>query len=354
MTILNERYELLELLAEGGENIVYFAKDLHTQERVVLKRTKNGIPPEDQTSWKSKTLLLQQLEINTVAKVYDSFISVDKMVTYGYVVQQFVDGETLQSEFNRKRYTQSEILTIIQEILKIVCQLQEFSPPILHRDIKPANIIRGNRDKKLVLLDFGLATDHQNKEFGHTMGVGTLGYQAPEQLSGFPTLNTDVYSVGVIALQLLTRREPRDLLWGNRLKWESSAQFLHKDWKEWLEKSLAPTESRFEDAQDALLALQTEHFGQKLRQTTRTTPKPRQTVAKKTTAISQQTQTKAPEATTPRVRHIPTHYDREDAQLKRAKQYFVFSIIAFFFVGFFAVPFIWHFHKKKQDLEQRL
>ena len=38
MTILQERYELLELLAEGGENIVYFAKDLHTQEKVVLKR----------------------------------------------------------------------------------------------------------------------------------------------------------------------------------------------------------------------------------------------------------------------------------------------------------------------------
>ena len=129
MTILNERYELLELLAEGGENIVYFAKDLHTQERIVLKRTKNGIPPEDQTSWKSETLLLQQLEINTVAKVYDSFISVEKMVTYGYVVQQYIEGETLQSEFNRKRYTQSEILTIVKEILQIVCQLQNLVHP---------------------------------------------------------------------------------------------------------------------------------------------------------------------------------------------------------------------------------
>ena len=134
------------------------------------------------------------------------------------------------------------------------------------------------------------------------MGVGTLGYQAPEQLSGFPTLNTDVYSVGVIALQLLTRREPRDLLWGNRLKWESSAQFLHKDWKEWLEKTLAPTESRFEDAQDALLALQNEHFGQKIRQTPRTAPKPQQPVSPQPKTLSQPTPTKAP-------RRLPRQYD---------------------------------------------
>ena len=355
MTILQERYELLELLAEGGENIVYFAKDLHTQEKVVLKRTENGIPPEDQRSWQRETLLLQQLEITTVAKVYDSFVDIEKMVSYGYVVQQYIDGETLESEFNRKRYTQSEILKILQDILKIVCQLQDFSPPILHRDIKPANIIRRNHDAKLVLLDFGLATEHQNKDFGHTMGVGTIGYQSPEQLSGFPTLNTDVYSVGVIALQLLTRREPRDLLWGNTLKWENSAQFLHKDWRDWLAKSLAPAESRFEDAHDALIPLQKPHFGQKVRATT---PPPKIS----TPPVTQKPQLipthkpvpqtlPAPDTYSPPVR---THRHQAEQDLRKAKQYFVFSILAFFFVGFFAVPFIWHFNRKKKELERHM
>ena len=352
MTVLQERYELLELLAEGGENIVYFAKDLHTQERVVLKRTKNGIPAEDQSSWKRETLLLQQLEISTVAKVYDSFVNVEKMVSYGYVVQQYIDGETLASEFDRKRYTQSEILTVIKEILGIVCQLQEFSPPILHRDIKPANIIRQSKDGKLILLDFGLATEHQNKDFGHTMGVGTLGYQAPEQLSGFPTLNTDVYSVGVIALQLLTRREPRDLLWGNTLKWESSAQFLHKDWRDWLTKTLASSESRFEDAQDALIPLQKPHFGQKIRRTP--VPEPQRSAPMPQADVIQQP--------APKPLPIPTTYSpparkvrfQTEQDLQKAKQYFVFSIIAFFFVGFFAVPFIWHFNRKKMELQRQL
>ena len=360
MTILQERYELLKLLAEGGENIVYFSKDLHTQEQVVLKRTKNGIPAEDQGSWKRATVLLQQLEISTVAKVYDAFVDVEKMVSYGYVVQQYIDGETLASEFARKRYTQSEILTAVKEIMAIVCQLQEFSPPILHRDIKPANIIRHSRDGKLILLDFGLATEHQNKDFGHTMGVGTLGYQAPEQLSGFPTLNTDVYSVGVIALQLLTRREPRDLLWGNTLKWESSAQFLHKDWRDWLTKSLAPAESRFEDAQDALMSLQKSHFGQKVRQSTTPIPVPKKSPPP---AISIESQKRAPQsqpqpqpAIVPNTSSPPVRRSRRQKHpdLQKTKQYFVLSILAFFLVGFFAVPFIWHFNKKRKELESQL
>jgi len=366
MTILQNRYELLEVLAEGGENVVYFAKDQHTQERVVLKRTKNGIPPEAQTSWQRATTLLKQLDISTVAKVYDSFINVENMVTYGYVVQQYIDGETLESEYNRKRYTQTEILSITREVMAIVCQLQEFRPPILHRDIKPANIIRRKRDGKLILLDFGLATELQDKEFGHTMGVGTFGYQAPEQLSGFPTLNTDVYSVGVIALQFLTRREPKDLLWGNTLEWESSAQLLHDDWKNWLKQSLAPTEERFEDAEDALEAINHHGFGEKRRKTAQSEiPKTKQTKRNKHTKEApsesmvgsrqtHQKSSKTPAASTDQNLENDRHMARVNILLeeeaRRTQRYFMYSIIAFFIVGFFAIPFIWHYNKKRKEL----
>jgi len=358
MTILQERYELIQVLAEGGENLVYLAKDKHTQEQVILKRTKNGILPEAREKWKQQVKLLQQLDLSTVATVYDSFIHVSEMVSYGYVVQQYIHGENLEQEYQRKRYNNREVIEIVREVLAIVCELQELSPPILHRDIKPSNIIRNHTNQKLILLDFGLATEQQNKEFGHTIGVGTLGYQAPEQLLGQPTLATDVYSVGVLALQLLTRREPKDLLWGHHLKWESSAQFLHEDWKQWLSKVLAPTEERFPDAHTALEALLKPSFAQKNR-TQRTEPTP-----------SQSKQSPPPIASSPSTEQPTVHRQpppiqsrdlqkdsminkqvRRQADINKNNQLLVASGCSFFFLGVFAIPFIYFFWNKKKRLE---
>ena len=367
MSILHNRYKLMNVVAEGGENIVYLAKDTHTQERVILKRTKNGLAPENRATWQEETILLKQLHIDTVAKVYDTFVHVSDMVAYGYVVQQYIEGETLDKEFQRKRYTSTEVLTMIQDILSIVCQLQEFSPPILHRDIKPSNIIRRQQDDTLVLLDFGLATEQQDREFGHTVGVGTLGFQAPEQLFGEPTLNTDVYSVGVIALQFLTRKEPQSLLWGNILKWESSAQFLHQDWKEWLTKTLAPTDERFRDAEDALTILLQSDFGRKVKASSASpdtskrsdfvkdvhrsnpkykSPSPR---TKSTKNPEEQLWNPSPKQT-PQNRPSQ-HTDSQNEELQKTKQMLVASGCSFFFLGLFAVPFIIYFYNKKKRLE---
>lgn len=368
MTILQDRYKLLNVVAEGGENVVYLAKDTHTQEQVILKRTKNGLAPEDRSSWQQETLLLKQLHIDTVAKVYDTFVHVSDMVAYGYVVQQYIDGTTLDKEFEQKRYTGTEVLTVIQDILSIVCQLQEFSPPILHRDIKPNNIIRRQQDGKLVLLDFGLATEQQDREFGHTIGVGTLGYQAPEQLFGQPALNTDVYSVGVIALQFLTRKEPQSLLWGNILKWESSAQFLHKDWKKWLTNALAPTKERFRDAEDALNVLRQTDFGRKVKaapaqntfQTTKTTQtiqesqhSNKQTAAIMTDPKPQHTLWDTKVHQQPPIQTPNRYPTTQDDELQRTKQMLVASGCSFFFLGFFAIPFIVYFYNKKNRLERK-
>lgn len=356
MTILQDRYELIQVLAEGGENLVYLAKDKHTQEQVILKRTKNGILPEAREKWKQQVKLLQQLDLTTVATVYDSFIHVSEMVSYGYVVQQYIRGENLEQEYQRKRYNNQEVLLIVREILSILCELQELSPPILHRDIKPSNIVRHHTSQKMILLDFGLATEQQDKEFGHTIGVGTLGYQAPEQLLGHPTLGTDVYSVGVLALQLLTRREPKDLLWGYHLKWESAAQFLHEDWKQWLSKTLAPNEDRFPDAHTALEALLRPSFAQRNR-TQPTEP----TASNRTNSpppppphIDQPTVHRQP----PPVRSTNIQKDlmlnkqmRRQDEIDKNNQLLVASGCSFLFLGFFAIPFIYFFWQKKKRLE---
>ncbi len=363
MTRLNNRYDLMNVLAEGGESVVYMAKDTHTQERVVIKRTKNGISLDDGTNWKRGVTLLKQLDIDSVARVYDAFLHESDLVTYGYVVQQYVEGETLEAEFNRKRYTQNEVLETVRDIMGIVQQLQDFSPPVLHRDIKPSNIIRRMRDGKLVLLDFGLATEQQFSEFGHTLGVGTLGYQAPEQIEGTPKLNTDVYSVGVIALQLLTRRHPKDLLWGYDLKWESAAQFLHEDWRDWLKSALADTDERFVDAATALIPLEKHGFGQRTSQPPPSIPKQKSDPATQQSNAKPETMTANRSSRAPSFNQ-PTSFDQPPArtqptpsnrnELQQTKQFLVASGCSFFVLGIFAIPFIAYFYQKKKRLEREM
>ena len=92
------------------------------------------------------------------------------------------------------------------------------------------------------------------KTVGHTMGVGTLGYQAPEQVSGDPTTKSDLYSVGVIAVELFTRISPRELLtYRGCLDWQRKCLKLPIDWQRWLDRMLMEEPAgRAESPEEAL------------------------------------------------------------------------------------------------------
>ena len=162
--IVNERYQLDKQIGEGGENIVYLATDLQNQQKVILKRGKSTLQGVQRQKWLDEVTLLRQIHLPGVVSYIDSFVATVEMAEYGYIVQEFVN----------------------------LVQLQSLSPPIIHRDLKPANIMRRASDQQLLLIDFGLAIDHEHKDMGHTMAAGTLGYQAPEQISGYPTPASDV------------------------------------------------------------------------------------------------------------------------------------------------------------------
>ena len=253
--ILNERYQLDKQIGEGGENIVYLATDLQTEQKVILKRGKSTLQGAHRKKWLDEATLLRQIHLPGVVSYIDSFVGTVEMAEYGYIVQDFIDGTSLEKECQNKRYTQDQVKQIIVDVLTILVQLQELSPPVIHRDIKPANIMRRAADQQLLLIDFGLAMDHAHNDIGHTMAAGTLGYQSPEQISGYPTPASDVYSVGVIAVELLSRRRPQDMLWGQALKWESSVITVRQEWKQWLRKALAEESERFQTAAEALEAL---------------------------------------------------------------------------------------------------
>ena len=172
-----------------------------------------------------------------------------------YIVQDFVDGQTLAEESRHKRYSEDEVLDIVAEMLRILTYLHALRPPIVHRDIKPANVIR-RIDGRLALIDFGSVRDCVKGDLGGSTVAGTFGYMAPEQFRGDAWPVTDLYGVGALAAALLARKEPQTMLdWSGRLKWED-ATAASPSLTAFLRRMLAPDPmERFPSASDALREL---------------------------------------------------------------------------------------------------
>ncbi|CAG2113125.1 unnamed protein product, partial [Medioppia subpectinata] len=94
---------------------------------------------------------------------------------------------------------------IFKELLESVQYLHELCPPVIHRDLKPANVlisVNNINNRFIKLCDFGLATDHINTSIGHTSNVGTHAYMAREIHQRRYNIKVDIYSLGVIAMNL--------------------------------------------------------------------------------------------------------------------------------------------------------
>ena len=354
MTLLNHRYTILEAIAEGANSVVYLAKDTQTHTKVVIKKGKHSLQLSEQHNWNKEIQFLQQLHFPKVVKIIDNFIARVELVSYGYIVQEYIEGCTLAEEFTNKRYTQAEIVEIGLNILEILQHLQELSPPIIHRDIKPANLMRRKRDDSILLLDFGVAIDHQQNEYGATMGVGTIGYQAPEQIHGFPTLSSDVYSTAVLMVEFLSRRSANSLLQGTKIHWKPYVSHVSPDLQQWLEKALSDVEQRFGTAAEAIQALQnigTPHkVANQYSQPKAPIPSKEQISTLSTKNISIRS--------TAIAQHVIEDIDKRivECQQRRNKiqMYMFYSMLTFFCLSFFCAIPIHYFWKKKQRIDEEL
>lgn len=255
MELLNGRYRIERPLGSGGAGTTWLATDLQGGGAVTVKRLSLPLKGAVEAILDRETALLEQIDHPQIPDFVEAFTETWRMQRYLHVVLSFVDGEPLSTRVQRDRLGQEEVRATLADLLGIVAWLHRRAPPVIHRDIKPSNILV-RPDGRLVLIDFGLATDAVDRTFMHTMAVGTLGYQAPEQIAGAPSPASDVYSVGVVALELLTRLPPRQLLSGQTLEWRAKVSHLEPRWVDWLERALEPdARDRFADASEALTAL---------------------------------------------------------------------------------------------------
>ncbi|MDB9433285.1 serine/threonine-protein kinase, partial [Microcystis aeruginosa] len=178
-----------------------------------------------------------------------------------YLVQEYIEGQNLEQELKQERvFNEAKIKHLLSEILPIL----EFihSKQVIHRDIKPENIIRIKSDNKLILVDFGPAkfVSPLNRSMTGTI-IGSAEYIAPEQGNGKAVNASDLYSLGVTCIYLLTGISPFDLFDGGEHQWV---------WRQWLVNNPVSkdsgnildkliefgTKKRYQSASEVLQALQ--------------------------------------------------------------------------------------------------
>jgi len=210
---LKQRYRSLKLLGQGGFGRTFLAEDEQQpgQPRCVIKQ----FHPLGQPNAGKAIALFQQEAIRLQdLGHHDQIPSLYAHCEEGgkhYIVQQYVDGQNLTQEFQSQGvFNEGKIRSLLLDLLPVL----EFihNGGVIHRDIKPDNIIRRGGDDRLVLVDFGAAKFATATALAQTgTMIGSAEYTAPEQLKGRATLASDLYSLGVTCLHLLTGLSPFDL-----------------------------------------------------------------------------------------------------------------------------------------------
>jgi len=221
--LLDARYRLDEVLGQGGAGVTYRATRLADGAVVCVKELAYHRLQsfEAERLFRREAAVLRQLRHPQIPAYVDDFAAGHGKQLALYLVQDLVVGQSLTDELRDRRLTEREILELLAELLDILAYLHGLAPPVVHRDLKPSNILRRAADQRLVLVDFGAVKD----TLSHTISggptvAGTFGYMAPEQLYGQASPASDLYAVGVLAIVMLSRRDPTELVDAEqRLNW---------------------------------------------------------------------------------------------------------------------------------------
>ncbi|HEY9668782.1 MAG TPA: serine/threonine-protein kinase, partial [Coleofasciculaceae cyanobacterium] len=193
---------------------------------------------------------------------YRDYFSVNDVEGSGFIwfalVQEYIPGDSLKQLLDSgKHFTEAQVHSIASQVLQILMDLHELSPPIFHRDIKPSNLILG-KNNQVYLVDFGAVQDKAKAEGATFTVVGTSGYAPPEQLWGKAVPASDLYALGATLIHLLTGISPSELPQRQmRIQFIEHVK-IHPEFAHWIAQLIQPApERRFSTARQALKALQT-------------------------------------------------------------------------------------------------
>jgi eukaryotic-like serine/threonine-protein kinase len=256
--ILVNRYQVIDILGQGGVGITYRSRDIETDRIVAIK----ALSLKRAKDWKAIELfdreakILSQLNHPAIPQYIDSFQVDTEIDRQYYIVQTLAEGQSLFDAVEAGwKPTIEQAKNIAAQVLEILTYLHTLNPPVIHRDLKPQNLIVNN-DGKIYLVDFGSVQDTYYTVTGGSTVVGTYGYMAPEQFRGQAYLSTDLYGLGTTLLYLLTGIDPA-ILPQKKLKIDfHDFVSLPSDFANWIDRLLEPEPTRrFRTAELALAVL---------------------------------------------------------------------------------------------------
>ena len=204
--IIKERYEITQLLGEGGMSYVYKATDKQLQRTVAIKTLKPNYVEQEKfvERFKREAQTAANLNHPNIVQIFDWGIGDEP-----FFVMEYIEGNTLTSIIaNKKIVSMNDILFIGAQVASGLQAAH--SQGLVHRDIKPGNIMITPQGKVKVT-DFGIVS-LQNEESDITKTgsiLGTASYISPEQAQGKPvSKESDLYSLGTVLYELITGRPP--------------------------------------------------------------------------------------------------------------------------------------------------
>lgn len=203
---INDRYQIIRSIGEGGMANVYLAYDTILDRNVAVKILRGDLADDEKfvKRFQGEAIAASSLNHPNIVEMYDVGDDDGKY----FIVMEYVDGKTLKSLIKKRgALTLSEIIDIMLQLTSAVsCAHDSY---IIHRDIKPQNVMI-LEDGRVKIMDFGIAMALGSNELTQTNSVmGSVHYLPPEQANGKgSTMKSDIYSLGILMFELLTGKLP--------------------------------------------------------------------------------------------------------------------------------------------------
>src|SRR5215469_16461326 len=205
-TLLGNRYQILQVLGEGGMGAVYKARDRELERIIALKVIRPDLAGHQEVlqRFKQELILARQVTDTNIIRIFD----LGEADGVKFITMELVEGETLQHMLRtRGKLPVPEVVDMLEQMLSGLRAAHKAG--VIHRDLKPGNIMR-DAQGRVVIMDFGLARSLESDGMTKTGAMlGTIEYMSPEQALGMELdARSDLFTVGLICYELLTGRMP--------------------------------------------------------------------------------------------------------------------------------------------------